>query len=173
VIDASRIPSEFNDFLFTPIGEQENETPVSVLSALARLDVDPWQEAARLAQLPKDEAIQGLGSMLGELPGGRWKASESNMIAARLVERLQSRRGSIASVDNTSRHIVLLSLALMGVIVASVLGVALVASHVPPSNTSHAVMPVTNTVGRAPTDLANAAPQLPSVAPEIKRGEIK
>jgi hypothetical protein len=75
VIEASVIPSEFNDFLFASIGEQENETPLSVLSALARLDVEPWQEAARLAQLPKDQAIQDLSSMIGELPGGRWKAS--------------------------------------------------------------------------------------------------
>jgi hypothetical protein len=60
MIEASVIPSEFNDFLFAPIGEQENETPLSVLSALARLDVDPWQEASRLAQLPKYQAIQDL-----------------------------------------------------------------------------------------------------------------
>jgi hypothetical protein len=145
MIQASVISSEFNDFLFAPIGEQENETPVSVLSALARLDVEPWQEAARLAQLPKHQAIQDLGSIIGGLPGGRWKASESNMIAARLVELLPSRNNSKASADNISRHIVL-SLALMLVIFAVVWGVIIVESHVLPSNTSHAVMPVTNAV---------------------------
>jgi heme oxygenase len=31
---------------------------VSVLSALARLDVDPWLEAAKLAQLPGETATQ-------------------------------------------------------------------------------------------------------------------
>ena len=145
MIEASVIPSEFNDFLFASIGEQENETPLSVLSALARLDVEPWQEAARLTQLPKDQALQDLSSMIGGLPGGRWKASESNMIAARLVELLPSRKNSNASADNISRPIVL-SLALMGVILAFavVWGVLVVESHVSPSNTSHAVTPVTN-----------------------------
>ena len=145
MIEASVIPSEFNDFLFASIGEQENETPLSVLSALARLDVEPWQEAARLTQLPKDQALQDLSSIIGGLPGGRWKASESNMIAARLVELLPSRKNSNASADNISRHIVL-SLALMGVIFAFavVWGVLVVESHVSPSNTSHAVTPVTN-----------------------------
>jgi hypothetical protein len=42
--------SEFNDFLFAPIGEYRNGMLVSVLSGLTRSDVDPWQEAARLAE---------------------------------------------------------------------------------------------------------------------------
>jgi hypothetical protein len=45
----SVLGSEFDDFLFPPIGEDRNDTPVSVLLALARLDMDPWQEAAESA----------------------------------------------------------------------------------------------------------------------------
>jgi hypothetical protein len=41
--------SDFDAFLFAPVGEERNGMLLSVLSALARLDVDPWQEAARLA----------------------------------------------------------------------------------------------------------------------------
>ena len=52
--------AEFNDFLFAPIGEDRNGMLVSVLSGLARLDVDPWQEAADLAQLPGETATQRL-----------------------------------------------------------------------------------------------------------------
>ena len=37
--------SEFDSFLCAPIGEERNGMLLSVLSALARLDVDPWQEA--------------------------------------------------------------------------------------------------------------------------------
>lgn len=33
---------------------------LSVISALARLGIDPWQEAARLTQLPKELATQHL-----------------------------------------------------------------------------------------------------------------
>lgn len=138
MVGASGIPSDFNDFLFAAIGEQENEAPLSVLSALARLDVDPWQEAARLAQLPKKQAIDGLGSMIGRVPGGRWEASDSNIIAARLVELLPSRKNSNSRVDN-------LSLAVMGVMFAAVLAAILV-SRVPSSNTSHAITPVADEV---------------------------
>jgi hypothetical protein len=42
--------AEFNAFLFARTGEDRNGMPVSVLSGLARLDMDPWQEEA--AQLP-------------------------------------------------------------------------------------------------------------------------
>jgi hypothetical protein len=37
--------SEYDDFLFASMGEDRNGLPLSVLSALARLDVDPWEEA--------------------------------------------------------------------------------------------------------------------------------
>jgi hypothetical protein len=148
VVQDSVISSGFNDFLFALIGEQENETPLSVLSALARLDVDPWREAARLAQLPKDQAIQDLSSMIGRLCGGRWKISESNMISVRLVKLLPSRKKSNASASDI--HVVL-SVALMSVIFAVVWGIVVwgmivVESHVLPSSTSHAVIPISNTV---------------------------
>ena len=44
--------------------------PLSILSALARLDVDPWAEAATLAGLPREAAIQRLTCLIAELPGG-------------------------------------------------------------------------------------------------------
>jgi len=34
--------SEFDDFLFAPIGDEKNGMLLSVISALARLDLDPW-----------------------------------------------------------------------------------------------------------------------------------
>ena len=62
----SRLKSEFDDFLFAPIGEERNGMLLSVLSALARLDVDPWQEAADLARLPRDSATQRLTALIAE-----------------------------------------------------------------------------------------------------------
>ena len=61
---------------------------LSVVSALARLDFDPWQEAARLADLPKHLAAEALGRLIGQLPDGRWNRSDSATIAAGLVELL-------------------------------------------------------------------------------------
>ena len=44
--------AEFNDFLFAAIGADAGGTYLTVVSALARLDLDPWAEAAILARLP-------------------------------------------------------------------------------------------------------------------------
>jgi hypothetical protein len=85
---------EFDDFLYAPIGADGVEMPLSVLSALARLDVDPWMEAAELSELPKGAAAQRLASLIARLPGGRWTPADSTAIADRLVELLPSPSGS-------------------------------------------------------------------------------
>ena len=46
---------------------------LSVLSALARLDLDPWFEAESLSQLPAPAATQRLTSLLSSLPGAQIK----------------------------------------------------------------------------------------------------
>ena len=56
----SQISSAFDDFLFAPIGQESNGMRLSVLSALARLDMDPWQGAAKLAKLPIAGATEQL-----------------------------------------------------------------------------------------------------------------
>lgn len=80
--------SEFNDFLFAFVGAEKNGVELTVLSALTRLGLDPWGEAARLSDMPKDSAVRVLGVTIAYLPAGDWKVSDSRMIAARLVERL-------------------------------------------------------------------------------------
>ena len=55
--ELSRPESQYDAFLFASVCETDEMT-LSVLSVLARQDVDPWQEAARLAQLPRDQAIR-------------------------------------------------------------------------------------------------------------------
>jgi hypothetical protein len=82
---------EFDDFLFAPIGPERNEMLLSVLSALSRLNVDPWEEAAELSNLPKDTASKRLASLIARLPGGRWTQADSGAIADRLIELLPSR----------------------------------------------------------------------------------
>jgi hypothetical protein len=89
--ERSCLNSEFNDFLFAPIGEERNEMLLSVLSAMARLDMDPWEETARLTRLPQDLAAQSLTAMIKVLPDGRWSPSDCGAIAARLVQLLPSR----------------------------------------------------------------------------------
>ena len=50
--------SEFNEFLFAEIGPERNESLLTVLSALARAGLDPWQEAARLSRQTSEAAIE-------------------------------------------------------------------------------------------------------------------
>ncbi|MGO8917922.1 MAG: hypothetical protein ACLQJR_18630 [Stellaceae bacterium] len=87
----SLIHSEFNDFLFASVGEEKNGIELTVLSALTRLGVDPWGEAARLADLPREAAARALAAALSALPEGDWKVSDTWAIAARLVDRLPGR----------------------------------------------------------------------------------
>ena len=54
----SLLHSDLNDFLFASVGDQQNGMPLNVVSALTRLGVDPWEEAARLSALPKALAAE-------------------------------------------------------------------------------------------------------------------
>jgi hypothetical protein len=89
----SSLGLEFNSFLFASIDEDAAEAPLSVVSALARLDLDPWQEAAELSQLPRETAIQRLGALLTALPGGPPEHSDSRTIALRLIALLPRSAG--------------------------------------------------------------------------------
>ena len=77
---------EFNDFLYASIGADKREMPLSVLSALTRLNVDPWAEAAELSELPRDTATRRLASLIGRLPGGQGAQTDANAVAHRLIE---------------------------------------------------------------------------------------
>jgi hypothetical protein len=87
--------SQFNEFLFALIGKEGNGMPLSVVSALARLEIDPWQEAARLSDLPKELAAAALDRLIRRLPAGGWDQAETPNIAARLIELLP-RRDAVA-----------------------------------------------------------------------------
>ena len=82
------VSTEFNDFLYAPVGAEENKMTLSVLSALSRLNVDPWVEAAQLSVLPKDTAARRLATLIARLPGGRWAQADCTAIANRLIELL-------------------------------------------------------------------------------------
>ena len=83
--------SPYNAFLFAAVGEEQIGVPLTVLSALTRLGFDPWQEAARLSDLPRETAARVFAVTIAMLPEGDWKASESEAIAARLVNWLPGR----------------------------------------------------------------------------------
>ena len=79
---------EFDRFLFATVGEEVDGVPLSVLSALSRLGLDPRDEAARLAHLTKEAAAAQLANMIARLSDRSWSLSQVSEIAGRLIERL-------------------------------------------------------------------------------------
>ena len=67
--DFTSLDPSSTTFSTAPIGADDGEMPLSVLSALTRLDLDPWQEAAELSELPKGTATQRLAALIARLPG--------------------------------------------------------------------------------------------------------
>jgi hypothetical protein len=80
--------SEFDDFLYAPIVEGGNGMVLSVLSALARVNVDPWEEAARLARLPCEAATRTLMQLITALPNGLSEGLDAGAVARELVALL-------------------------------------------------------------------------------------
>ena len=96
----SVLPAQFDDFLFAQIGEDGNGM-LSVISAFARLDLDPWQEAANLAQLPKATAAQRLASLIAKLPGLPLAQRDVAAAASRLTAHLPRLAGSPVAATKT------------------------------------------------------------------------
>jgi hypothetical protein len=124
----SLLHSDLNDFLFASVGDEENGMTLSVVSALTRLGIDPWEEAARLAVLPRALAIEALAPRIALVPIGRTQLSGNFAIAQRLVELLPARgqahspnRKETSAEDKKYLHAVMLLACLA-------LGVAVLAS---------------------------------------------
>jgi hypothetical protein len=95
------IGPEFDEFLCASIGEDRNGTGLSVLSALARLDVDPWKEATSLARMPREAAAMRLTELIEALPLAPASAIPSRMSAANLVALLPKGKAlDVRSLDS-------------------------------------------------------------------------
>jgi len=79
------IGPEFDEFLGASIGEDRNGTGLSVLSAFARLNVDPWEEATSLARMPRKAAVVRLNALIDALPSETAIDIPAKTIAADLV----------------------------------------------------------------------------------------
>ena len=90
----------YDDFLFAKVSEEVNGLQLSVLSALARMDVDPWEEATQLAAMPEAVAEKALVSILDLICGKSQIGSENAATAARLV-RLLPQPGIVATAAAT------------------------------------------------------------------------
>ena len=91
----SLLHSDLNDFLFASVGDEQNGMPLSVISALTRLGLEPWEEAARLAALPKALAVEALAPMIARL-SLTWGQRSDNLAIAQQVVGLLPTRGQVA-----------------------------------------------------------------------------
>ena len=84
----SPLGSEFDRFLFAPLGEDANGLPLSVVSLLARIDLDPWQEAGDLAALPLEAAARRLARSLDTLMDPALRQANTETVVLRLLALL-------------------------------------------------------------------------------------
>jgi hypothetical protein len=151
----SRLRPEFDDFLFAPIDEGSNGMLLSVLSALTRLEIDPWQEAAELAGLPTATATERLASLIGALPEEPSTNRDPATIASRLITLLPRRASndtpprrtefSDGAARNSSS--VIRMIAINVAFMAFLLGAQwIVASRQPPAPDEDAHAPASSTV---------------------------
>ena len=90
---------DLDNFLFAAVGEEIDGIPLSMISALTRLGLDPWDEAGRLSSLGRQEAIAQLAQMIVRLPGTIWSALEARRIAGGLIDLLPRRDTASAAPD--------------------------------------------------------------------------
>lgn len=80
--------SSLNAFLFADVGTELNGSALTVLSVLARLGHDPWEEAARWAKLPKAAAADCLAQSIAQMPLNPQALAEASATASRLTQLL-------------------------------------------------------------------------------------
>jgi len=88
----SDLGPQFNDFLFAPVDDEDRGDKggglLSLLSLLARQDIDPWKEAANLSSLPKRAAIERLAAIIQKVPGRATEPAAATLTATRLITLL-------------------------------------------------------------------------------------
>lgn len=123
-VSTSFIDADFGDFLYAPIGCESNGMTLSVLSALARLNVDPWREAAKLSALPKDTAAKRLAILLPQLTAGGLAPKDCEPTAERLIQLLPCRSNPTISPRERRRNAQQKARWTLPVLIAAALAVA-------------------------------------------------
>jgi hypothetical protein len=99
----STLPSTYDDFLYALVGESTNGALLTVLSVLARQNLDPWREAADLSRMPHEIAALRLISMITVSPGQSSTANQA-AVADRLIALLPCRIAAVDGAPNVSRE---------------------------------------------------------------------
>jgi hypothetical protein len=93
----SPLGSEFDNFLFARIGEDQNGLTLSVVSLLARMNLDPWEQAGILATLPAQAAAKCLSRSLDSLTDPLLRQAIGETTVQRLLALLPRRMPAAVS----------------------------------------------------------------------------
>ncbi len=125
---------------------------LSVVSALARLDLDPWQEAANLTGLPVGTATERLASLIAALPDAPPARLSPGTIATRLIALLpRQTRSDVApretptgagAVTNPRATVTLVIFMAVMLVTQSII----LASHQPTAHTDDTGAPASSSV---------------------------
>lgn len=85
---------DLDRFLFAEVGNEVEGVPLSVISALTRLGLDPWEEAGRLSSFSDREATEQLARLIGDLRGHADHRRDAREIATGLVALLPAHGAS-------------------------------------------------------------------------------
>lgn len=94
---------DLDRFLYAEVGEEQEGVCLTMISALVRLGLDPWDEASRLSSLKKPEAAAQLAQSILRLTGTRWLSPEARRIADGLIELLPARAQAREAAADGSR----------------------------------------------------------------------
>ncbi len=99
--------SRLNAFLLADIGEEINGSRPTILSALARLGKDPWDEAARWDREPTAHAIEALTASIIDMPLNAEAIQDARSTAARLILLLprQSQQSTGKTSSKPTQHV--------------------------------------------------------------------
>ena len=99
--------SNLGTFLYADVGTELNGSALTILSVVARLGKDPWEEAARWARLPKAVVIDSLAQDIAQMPLAPSALAEIRATAARLALLLPAQAQCMrqAKVEPTSQSV--------------------------------------------------------------------
>jgi hypothetical protein len=139
---------EYQAFLFAPLGDDGNGTPLAIASILGRMSLDPWHEAAALAALPADVAAKKLASFIDAMPDRSLTHPGSAELAARLVKLLPAapspavQAPALIAVTGAKRSRGLVVYAIwFAIFCALLLGATLANATCTPNQLAHSVIP--------------------------------
>ncbi|WGR93677.1 hypothetical protein MTX26_28980 [Bradyrhizobium sp. ISRA443] len=108
ITKTSVLSPKYDEFLFAVICEDGNGTQISVLSALTRMNVDPWAEAACLDGMAGPRARKRFVAVVDQVSGRTWSGPEKDEVASRLVGLLPSFKTKANSMPPPEINLLLL-----------------------------------------------------------------